>query len=185
MGKLFDGIDTDLAQWIAVQHLFFVATAPLVADGLVNVSPRGQDCFSVLGDLQVGWVDFTGSGVETIAHLRENGRITLMWCAFDGPPRIVRLHGHGTVHLPGSPGYGDVVARHPAHPSTRAVVTVDVSRVSDSCGYGVPLMDHVGERDQMLRWAQAKGPEGVLAYRAQRNATSLDGLPGLEDAVSD
>ena len=185
MGKVYDGIDELLLEWIREQPVFFVATAPLAADGHVNVSPRGHDCLSVLSPHRVAWVDYTGSGIETVAHLRENGRITLMWCAFDGPPRIVRLHGHGTVHLPGSAGYGDVVARHPAHPSTRAVVTVDVSRVSDSCGYGVPLMDHVGERDQMLRWAQAKGPEGVLAYRAQRNATSLDGLPGLEDAVSD
>lgn len=179
MGKVFRGIDADLAQWIAVQPMFFVASAPLAAEGLVNVSPRGQDCFSVLGELQVGWVDFTGSGVETIAHLRQNGRITLMWCAFSGPPRIVRLHGTGTVHLPGAPRYDEVVARHPSHPSTRAVVTVDVNRISDSCGYGVPLMDHVGERDQMLRWAQAKGPEAVLAYQAERNAASLDGLPGL------
>lgn len=145
----------------------------------VNVSPRGQDTLSVLGSHRVGWVDYTGSGVETIAHLRENGRITLMFCSYDARPRIVRLHGHGTVALPGEAAYEQVVALHPAHPSTRAVVLVDVERVSDSCGYGVPVMEVVGERDLMRLTAQKKGPEGLAAYRAQHNAVSIDGLPGL------
>ena len=179
MGRVFDVIDDELAGWIAAQPMFFVASAPLSGDGHVNVSPRGKDCLSVLGPTTVAWVDFTGSGVETIAHLRENGRVTLMWCAFSGPPRIVRVHGQGEVALPGSSRYDEVVARHPISQSTRAVIVVEATRVSDSCGYGVPLMDLVGERDQMERWAQSKGPDGVLAYRAQRNAHSLDGLPGL------
>jgi hypothetical protein len=179
MGKIFDGIDADLSDWITAAPLWFVATAPLAREGRVNVSPRGHDTLSVLGRHRVGWVDYTGSGVETIAHLRENGRITLMFCSYDARPRIVRLHGRGTVALPGEAAYEQVVALHPAHPSTRAVVLVDVERVSDSCGYGVPVMEVVGERDLMRLTAQKKGPEGLAAYRAQHNAVSIDGLPGL------
>ena len=181
MGKVYEqGLDELLQEWVAEQPLFFVATAPLAADGLVNVSPRGHDCLSVLDPWRVGWVDYTGSGVETIAHLRENGRITLMWCSFGPSPKVLRVHGRGSVHLPGSDLYDDVVARHPAHPSTRAVVVVDVDRVSDSCGYGVPEMELVGERDLLRRGAERRGPEGLTAYRAERNAVSLDGLPGLD-----
>jgi hypothetical protein len=179
VGKLYDGIDDDLAGWLGRQPLWFVATAPLAADGHVNVSPRGHDTFSVLGPRRVAWVDFTGSGIETVAHLRENGRICLMFCSFDHRPRIVRLHGHGTVALPGDPLYDDVVARHPAHPSTRAVIVVDVDRVSDSCGFGVPVMDLVGERDLLRLGAEKRGPDGLAAYRADKNATSIDGLPGM------
>jgi len=179
VGRIFDGIDETLAAWIANQPVWFVATAPLAADGRVNVSPRGHDTLSILGTHRVAWVDFTGSGVETIAHLRENGRICLMFCSFDSRPRIVRLHGTGHVALPGEPEYDDVVARHPAHPSTRAVVVVDVTRVSDSCGYGVPVMEMVGERELLRLGAEKKGPEGMAAYRNEHNAHSIDGLPGL------
>ena len=146
---------------------------------MIGGSPRGHDSFSVLGPHRVGWVDYTGSGVETIAHLRENGRICVMFCSFDRRPRVVRLHGRGSVALPGEPSYDEVVARHPEHPSTRAVVVVDVERVSDSCGYGVPVMEVVGERDLLLLHAQHKGRAGLAAYRAERNATSIDGLAGL------
>jgi hypothetical protein len=179
MSKVYEAIDEKLAAWIAEQPVFFVATAPLGGDGLLNLSPRGLDCLTVLGPAQVAWVDLTGSGVETIAHLRENGRVVLMWCAFTGPPKIVRVHGRGRVCLPGTAEYVDVTARHPDHLSTRAVIVVDVERVSDSCGYGVPLMDLVGERDQLDRWAASKGADGITAYRAEKNALSLDGLPGL------
>jgi len=179
MGKVFDGIDKTMAAWISAQPVWFLATAPLALDGRINVSPRGHDSFSILDAHRVGWVDYTGSGVETIAHLRENGRICVMFASFDHRPRIVRLHGHGTVALPGDPAYEQVVALHPAHPSTRAVVVVEVERVSDSCGYGVPVMDFVQERDLMRLSAEKKGPEGMDSYRAQKNATSIDGLPGL------
>jgi hypothetical protein len=179
MGKVYDGIDDQLAAWIGEQPVFFVATAPLAGDGRINLSPRGLDCLSVLGPRQVAWVDGTGSGIETVAHLRENGRITLMWCAFTGPPKIVRLHGRGRICLPGSPEYDDVVARHPVQLSARAVIVVDLERVSDSCGFGVPLMELVGERDQMARWAESRGAAGIAAYRAEKNVHSLDGLPGL------
>jgi Pyridoxamine 5'-phosphate oxidase len=179
MGKVFDGISDSLAGWITAQPVWFVATAPLAADGRVNISPRGHDCLSVLGPHQVGWVDYTGSGVETIAHLRENGRICLMFLSFSKRPRIVRLHGTGTVALPGDPLFDKVVAGHPGHPATRAVIVVEVTRVSDSCGYGVPVMDLVGERDLLRRHAEKKGPDAMAAYRAEKNAVSIDGLPGL------
>jgi len=179
MGKVFEGIDAALQRWVEAQPMWFVASAPLAADGRVNVSPRGGDSFSVLGPHRVGWVDFTGSGVETIAHLRENGRTCVMFAAFDHRPRIVRLHGRGQVHLPGTAAFEEVCALHPAHPSTRAVITVEVERVSDSCGWGVPVMDVVDERDLMRPFAEKKGPDGMDAYRAQKNASSLDGLLGL------
>jgi hypothetical protein len=176
---VYDGIDDDLAGWLMRQPLWFVGTAPLSADGHVNVSPRGHDTFSVLGPHRVAWVDYTGSGVETIAHLRENGRVCVMFCSYDHRPRIVRLHGRGIVVLPGEPVYDEVVALHPEHPSTRAVIVVDVDRVSDSCGFGVPVMEVVGERDLLRLGAQKRGPEGMAAYRAEKNAVSIDGLPGL------
>ena len=179
MAKIFDGIDDALATWIAAQPLWFVATAPLAADGRVNVSPRGHDTFSVLGPHRVGWVDYTGSGVETIAHLRENGRVCVMFASYSSRPRIVRLHGYGTVALPGDEAFDEVVSRHPSHPGTRAVVIVDVERVSDSCGFGVPVMELVGERDLLRLNANKRGPEGTAAYRADKNAASIDGLPGL------
>jgi hypothetical protein len=179
MAKVFDEISEELAGWLRAQPVFFVATAPLASDGHLNLSPRGLDCLSVLGPRRVAWVDLVGSGVETIAHLRENGRVVLMWCAFNGPPKIVRLHGRGTVRVAGDPLYDEVLAQHPPFLSVRAVIEVEVDRISDSCGFGVPVMDLVGERDQLHRWAVAKGPEGVATYIAERNAVSLDGLPGM------
>ena len=180
MGKVFEAIDDDLQRWIDAQPMWFTATAPLAAGGRVNVSPRGGDSFSVLGPRRVAWVDFTGSGIETIAHLRENGRICVMFNSFGRRPRIVRLHGQGQVHLPGAAAFEEVVALHPPHPSTRAVITVDVERVSDSCGWGVPAMDVVtDERDLIRLHAEKKGPEGMDTYRAQKNTSSIDGLTGL------
>ncbi len=127
----------------------------------------------------MGWVDYTGSGVETIAHVRQNGRICIMFASVDQRPRIVRLHGRGAVALPGEPDFEQVVARHPQHPSTRAVVVVDVERVSDSCGFGVPVMDLVAERDLLRQGAEKRGPAGLETYRAEKNALSIDGLSGL------
>jgi hypothetical protein len=179
VGKVYAEIDEAMRDWIAAQPLWFVATAPLAANGLVNVSPRGHDTFSVLGPRRVGWVDYTGSGVETIAHLRENGRVCLMFASFDSRPRIVRLHGHGQVREPGDPDFDLVTAAHPAHPSTRAVIVVDVERVSDSCGFGVPVMEFVAERDLLRLFAEKKGHEGMATYRTEKNSQSIDGLAGL------
>ena len=180
MGKIFDAIDEKLAGWLRAQRMFFVATAPLAASGHVNLSPKGHDSFAVMGPREVAYVDFTGSGVETVAHLRENGRIVLMFCAFEGPPRIVRLHGRGAVHLSGDARFDEVVGRFPAYLGTRAVIRVALDRIADSCGYAIPLYEYRGERTQLEDWAARKGPDGVRAYRAENNAKSIDGLPGLD-----
>jgi hypothetical protein len=178
--KLFEAIDERMREWIGAQRMFFVASAPLASDGHVNLSPKGLDSFRVLGPREVAYLDFTGSGAETIAHVRENGRIVVMFCAFEGPPRIVRLHGRGTVVVPGDPDFDALVARFPANPSARAVIRVVCDRIADSCGYGIPLLAYQGEREQLAAWAERKGPEGLRAYRAEWNATSIDGLPALE-----
>jgi Pyridoxamine 5'-phosphate oxidase len=180
VGKRYDGIDPKLAGWLAAQPVFFVATAPLAADGHVNLSPKGLlGTFRVLDEHTVAYLDLTGSGIETLAHLRENGRVVLMFCAFDGPPRIVRLWGRGEGVLPGDPDFAGLVAGFPAHMGTRSVVRVAVERVQDSCGYAVPRMALVAERDILDRDHAKKGPEKLVAYRADRNAESIDGLPGL------
>ncbi|MBI1379053.1 MAG: pyridoxamine 5'-phosphate oxidase family protein [Frankiales bacterium] len=180
MGRVHETIDGRLRDFIEAQHVYFVGTAPLDADGHVNLSPKGhRDTFAVLDERTVAYLDLTGSGAESLAHLRENGRIVVMFCAFDGPPNIVRLHGRGTVHTPDDPEWGELVARFPARPGVRAVVTVDVTRVSDSCGFAVPLYEHVGDRDLLESWASRKSDEELSAYRAAKNATSIDGLPAL------
>ncbi len=187
MGKIYQRIDARLAGWIEAQPVFFVATAPLAADGLVNLSPRGlRGTFRVLDEHTFSYAALTGSGIETVAHLRENGRICVMLCAFTGPPKIVRLQGTGSVVRRGDPGFdaalepfAAAVAVGTRGPATRAVVRVDVHRISDSCGYSVPLMDLRAERDVLDSWADNRGPDGVAHYQATRNAVSLDGLPGL------
>ena len=180
MGKVLQGIDDALAAFLRAQRMFFVATAPTALDGMVNVSPKGlEGSFAVLGDHEVAYLDLTGSAAETIAHLRDNGRICLMFCAFDGPPRIVRLHGRGEAVLLGDPRFDELASGFPAHPGARAVVRVEVTRVADSCGFAVPRMSFDAERDQLTRWAANRGPEGLAAYRAERNARSIDGLPAF------
>ena len=183
MSKQRENIDRDLAAWLTEQSVFFVATAPLSAGGHVNCSPKGGDCFRVLGPLEVTYQDYTGSGAETAAHLRENGRIFLMFCAFSGRPEIVRLHGHGDVLTEGDEGYGPLAALFPPNSGTRAIVRVRVTRVSTSCGFSVPLMEFRDHRDTLDRWAAAKGPEGLAQYRAEKNATSIDGLPALAEGA--
>jgi hypothetical protein len=180
VGKVYDAIDEKLAAWIGAQRMFFVATAPLAASGHVNLSPKGRDSFAVLGPREVAYVDFTGSGIETVAHLRENGRIVVMFCAFEGPPRIVRLYGRGDVLVPGDARFDGVAARFPDYPGTRAVIHVSLDRIADACGYAVPLYEFRGERTQLDDWAEHKGPDGLRAYRAENNAKSIDGLPGLD-----
>lgn len=181
MGQVLESLDAKLTEWLAARPVFFVATAPLAADGLVNCSPKGMaGTFAVLDDRRVAYLDLTGSGIETVAHLRENARIVLMFCAFEGPPKIVRLHGRGHVVLPEEPGFTELVHRFSDHPGIRSVVVVDVDRVAESCGFAVPLMSYVSDRDVLDRSAAKKGPEKLVAYRAERNATSLDGLPGLD-----
>ena len=189
MGQTFEKIPDEFVDWIEGQPVFFVATAPADPATHVNVSPRGLDTFRVIDANRVAWLDLTGSGVETIAHLKAGGeaggRITLMFCAFDGPPRVVRLYGRGTVHEPGDDAHDGLRRRLPDLPGSRAVVDVAVDRVSSSCGFGVPLMELVGPREELVSSARRKGPEKMAAYRARKNAASIDGLPGLRPAVSE
>ncbi|MGI8491692.1 MAG: pyridoxamine 5'-phosphate oxidase family protein [Acidimicrobiales bacterium] len=182
MGRVHDGIDERLAAFLESQPVFFVATAPLDPDGLVNCSPKGnRGELKVIDRTRVAYLDQTGSGVETVAHVRDNGRITLMFCVFSGPPRIVRLHGTAVALTTGSPEFGPAAARFEggAAVGVRSVIVTTVKRVSDSCGYGVPLMTFEAHRSAMGDWAERKGPEGIAAYWAEKNAKSLDGLPGL------
>jgi Pyridoxamine 5'-phosphate oxidase len=180
MGKVFDGIDERLEAWIARQRMFFVGTAPSDG-GHVNVSPKGPiETLRVLDGRTVAYLDLVGSGAETIAHLRENGRIVIMLCAFEGGPRIVRLHGRGEVVDADAVEFPHATALPEQH---RTVIRVDVERIADSCGFGVPLMEYVGERPQSRAWAQSKlakqGPDALEDYKAEKNALSIDGLPAL------
>lgn len=183
MADLLDAIDDALAEWLTAQPVFFVATAPRSDAGLVNLSPKGlAGTFTVIDPHTVAYLDLTGSGVETIAHLRENGRIVLMFCAFDGRPTIVRLHGRGRVVLPGTGEFDDLVRRFDEHPGVRSVIVVDVTRASTSCGYGVPTMSFEEDRTILDLGAIKRGPDELATYRRERNATSLDGLPGYPSA---
>lgn len=189
MGKVFDRIDDHLREWIARQPLFFVGTAPLAEDGRVNVSPKGPiGALRVLDDHTLAYLDVVGSGAETIAHLRENGRIVVMLCAFDGPPRILRLHGRGRIVTPGDAEFDELLEQarfdeFTAAEARRAVIVVEVERIADSCGYGVPLMSYEGTRPHMPAWAEKKlrvgGTAAIDAYKAEKNSVSIDGLPAL------
>ena len=179
MGKASDHISEELADFLRAQKLFFVATAPLASDGHINLSPKGLDSFRILGPREVAYLDLVGSGVETIAHAQENGRITLLFCALEGKPKIARLYGRAEIVRPGEPSFAALAAHFPTHPATRSIVRIAVERASTSCGFGVPRYRYVGERDDLDRWAARKGPEGILTYQREKNARSLDGLPGL------
>lgn len=190
MAREYDTIDDHLAHWIARQPLFFVGSAPLAEEGHVNISPKGPiGSLRVLGPTTVAYLDIYGSGAETIAHLRENGRIVVMLCAFSGPPRIVRLHGRGELLLPGDERFGalleEAAFEDPAIPEARrAIIRVDVTRIAESCGYGVPLMEYGGERPHSTLSAQKRlrtqGQRGYAEFVAKRNAASVDGLPAVD-----
>jgi hypothetical protein len=179
VGAVVDALTPEVRTWIESQPMFFVATAPSGPDGHVNLSPKGLDTLRVLDERTVAYLDLTGSGIETIAHLRDNGRITLMFCAFEGPPRILRLYGTGTVAPAGTDGFDELAARFPELPGRRAIITVACERISTSCGYAVPRMALEGDRDTLLTWADRRGPDGIEAYWSEKNAASIDGLPGL------
>lgn len=179
MGNIYEAIDEKLSKWIEQQQMFFVATAPLDESGLINCSPKGGDSFRILSGTEVAYQDYTGSGVETIAHLRENGRIVIMFCAFDGPPNIVRMYGRGTVVTQDDPAYASLIEKFPPNAGTRAIIHVAVNRIADSCGYSVPLYEFKERRDILDQWSQTKGPQALAEYRQAKNAKSIDGLPGL------
>jgi Pyridoxamine 5'-phosphate oxidase len=185
MAKQLPCIDANCRDFISRQRMFFTASA--APGARVNLSPRGADAFAVLDDRTVAYLDRTGSGNETAAHLKADGRLTIMFCAFDGPPNILRLYGRGEVLRRGSEAYRDVLARafsgeEPA--GARQIVRLHVDRVQTSCGYGIPLFDYRAERPSLDNWARAKGEEGLEAYRREKNAVSIDGLPtGLFEDV--
>ncbi len=190
MAKVFEEIDDHLRAWIARQPMFFVATAPLSAEGRVNVSPKGPiDTLRVLGPREVAYLDAHGSGTETIAHLRENGRIVVMLCSFEGPPKILRLHGRGEVVLPEDPRFDALLEQWrfadlgpPA--ARRSVIRVDVERIADSCGYGVPLMAYEGRRPHyglsVEKKVRVMSEDGYRDMATKRSAQSIDGLPALD-----
>lgn len=196
MGKLYAELDDRLRKFIARQPVFFVATAPdLGRDGSaghVNVSPKGcRDTFAVLGPQTVAYLDLTGSGAETIAHLRQNGRITIMFCSFSRETKIVRLYGSGETVLPGSARWEELASNFPRTAdlateltSQRAIIVVELERIADSCGYAVPEMSLTGERDVLDRWASAKTAAELAGYRAEKNSVSIDGLPALDQETA-
>ena len=189
MARVYDGIDERLAGWIARQPLFFVGTAPVGEDGHINVSPKGPiGSLRVIDPHTVAYLDIVGSGAETIAHLRENGRIVVMLCAFEGPPRIVRLHGQGEIIYPSHPEFADLLAlgfhEPEATEARRAIIRVRLTRIGDSCGYGVPLMSYEGERPHSdlstAKRLRTHGPDAMVRYQEEHNLHSLDGLPAVE-----
>jgi hypothetical protein len=179
VGKVSAAIDESVRQFIQGQHIFFVGSAPLDLAGHINLSPKGLDTFRILGPTTVAYLDLTGSGIETVAHLKENGRITLMFCAFQGPPNILRLYGKGRAVEPHQPEFAELAGHFPEYDGIRSVIIVEISGIADSCGYAVPLLRYEGERTQLTEWAGKKGSEGLKTYRAQKNQKSIDGLPGL------
>lgn len=179
MATVFDGIDGTLRAWLDKQRMFFVGTAPLDANGLVNCSPKGYDCFRILNEREVAYLDLTGSGIETVAHLQENGRIVFMFCSFDATPRIVRLHGNGFVHEKGSPEFEKLLPHFEPRPGMRSIIRAELMRISDSCGYGVPRYEYVDDRNTLVKYWEKQGAQGVVEYQITQNANSLDGLPGI------
>jgi hypothetical protein len=177
MGKLHDSIKPAHKEFIEKQHIFFVSTAPLSGEGRINLSPKGLDCFSVLSEHQVGYMDLISSGNETSAHTLENGRITIMFCSFEGPPTILRLYGKGFTVLPGTKEWDEYAPHFKLYPSTRQIIVAYIDLVQTSCGFGVPLYEYTGERDIHFEWAEKKGKDGLYAYVQQNNLKSLDGLP--------
>ena len=177
MGKFFDHINPNHQEFISKQKMFFVASAPLAINGHINLSPKGIDSFSVLSDRQVAYMDIIGSGNETSAHLLENGRITIMFCAYDGPPNILRLYGTGRTILPGDAAWDELAGHFELQLATRQIILADIDMVQTSCGFSVPLYEYMGERDHATKWANAKGADGLETYKKEKNRVSLDGLP--------
>ena len=179
MGKIRSTIDDTAKKFIEAQKIFFVASAPLDGAGHINVSPKGLDTFRILGPTTVAYLDFNGSGVETISHLKENQRIVLMFCAFQGLPEIFRLYGKGRVVEAHDPEFAVLTGSFLSSEHARSIIVVELTRIQDSCGYGIPLFQYEGERAQLYAWARHKGSDGLKAYRQEKNRSSIDGLPGV------
>lgn len=185
MGKEYTEISDRIQNWITRQHMFFVSTAPSAADGLVNCSPKGLDCLRVLGPKEIAYADTGGSGIETVAHLKDNGRITLMMCSFEGPPMIYRFYGTGVPIEPHEKHFAELLERFPPLPTVRNFIRIKVHKIMDSCGYGVPMYEFRKHRDSLTNYFNNQSEEDILEYRRTRNARSLDGLPGLQSADAD
>lgn len=177
MAKFYEEITEELREFIGKQHMFFVASAPLSAEGHVNLSPKGLDSFRILSPHRVAYLDMTGSGNETSAHLHENGRITFMFCAFEGAPRVLRLFGTGHTILPATPEWDELSPLFTLYLGARQIIVADITTVQTACGYAVPLFGYQGQRETLLKWADAKGEDGLASYQSQKNAQSLDALP--------
>jgi len=177
MGKEYGQITPEHREFIENQKLFFVCTSPLSAEAHINLSPKGFDCFRVLSPTCVGYLDIVGSGNETSAHLQENGRITFMFCAFDGSPKILRLYGRGKTVLPNDAEWDELSKQFTILPATRQIIVADIFRAKSSCGFGVPLYNYTGEREHAFKWAEKKGTEGLEEYKKEKNMISMDGLP--------
>ena len=180
MGKDYQEIDDGIRRWIERQKMFFVATAPREDDGLVNCSPKGLDCLRILGPHCIAYADTGGSGIETVAHLKQNGRIVLMMCAFEGPPKIFRFYGTGRSVEPHMSEFGELAGKFGSMPTIRNLIVIDIDRIRDSCGYGVPLYEFRSQRDSLVNWANSKTEQELLDYRIEKNEKSLDGLAGLD-----
>lgn len=175
MGKKFPALLPEHEAFIKKQHMFFVGSAPLKADGHVNLSPKGHDVFRILSPTEVAYLDLTGSGNETSAHVEENGRITFMFCAFEGPPMIMRLYGTGRVVLPGTPEWEERIPHFELLPGARQLFVADIHTVQTSCGFAVPFLSYTGERETLKRWAVQKGEDGIRDYHREKNTLTLDG----------
>jgi len=175
--QVFPSMNDKHQAFIKAQQIYFVGSAPLSAEGHVNLSPKGVDSFRILSPNRVAYLDLTGSGNETSAHLRENGRITLMFCAFNGAPMILRLYGRGEVAVRDSARWNELIPLFEDYLGARQIIIAEIDRVQTSCGYGVPFFDYAGPRETIFKWANAKGPDGLETYWAESNARSIDGLP--------
>lgn len=183
MGKIYNELNNQLRELIESQHVFFVATAPTSPEGHINLSPKGLDSFKVLDAKTVAYLDLVGSGIETVSHLRENGRIVIMFCEFTGAAKIVRLYGRGRVVEPQDADWQSLAPKFPEYLGARSIIVVDLERVADSCGWGVPRYEYVGERSQLVDYCEQKGPEKLAEYKAKNNGQSIDGLPGLRSVT--
>lgn len=177
MAKFYDSLSDKHQAWIQDQHIFFVATAPLAADGHVNLSPKGHNCLRIFGPNTVAYLDLTGSGNETSAHILENGRVTFMWAAFEGAPNIMRTYGEGEVVLPGTARWDELIPHFEMLPGARQIIVNHITKVQTSCGFAVPFFDYKEDRMSLQDFATTKGEDGLIAYRQQKNCESLDGLP--------
>ena len=182
MGKVYESIHGNIRQWLEDQPVFFIATSPLKGDGHINLSPKGHDTLRFIDEHTVAYADYGGSGIETVAHIRENGRIVLMACAFSGKPKIIRLHGAGQVITGDQAEFKELSALFAGNlTGIRSIIKINVTRVSDSCGYGVPLMEFQQHRDTSIRFRENAGNETLRDYFKDNNQTSIDGLPGLTE----